>query len=262
MSNEQIWLLEKATGLSATELRMQNIKPDSLNLEAKEIYMNMLQQRKNHVPLQYILGQWEFMGLPINCRPGVLIPRFDTEILAEEAIKFLMKYEKPKVLDLCTGSGCIAISLAHFCKKSQPLVTGVDISPVALELACENAHLNNLKIDFILSDLFECVEGKFDCITVNPPYIPSNEIKKLQKEVQQEPVLALDGGTDGLDFYRSIIAACGEYMNESAAIFLEIGSEQGQDVFVMLDMLHKFENVKIINDLENRHRVVYAQKGK
>jgi len=257
MNKEQVWMLEKATGLSATELRLKAIKPDSLEGKAKEIYLNMVEQRENHIPLQYILGQWEFMGLPINCRPGVLIPRFDTEILAEETVKFLMKYEQPKVLDLCTGSGCIAISLAYFCKNAQ--VTGADISHIALDLAYENAQINNLKIRFVQSNLFDNINGKFDCITVNPPYIPSGEIKLLQKEVQQEPVLALDGGTDGLDFYRAIASACSNYMNEGAAIFLEIGSDQGQDV---MDMLHKFENVSIIKDLENRDRVVYAQKGK
>jgi len=255
MSKELDWLLEKATGLSSTEIRLRNITLETLKPCAKEKFLNMLEQRKNHVPLQYILEQWEFMGLPINCRPGVLIPRFDTEVLVEAAIKFLKDYKTSSVLDLCTGSGCIAISLAHFCNAD---VSAVDISPIALELARENAQLNNLKIKFIQSDLFEKVKGKFDCITVNPPYIPSDEIKYLQKEVQQEPALALDGGVDGLDFYRAIISNCREYMNEGAAIFLEIGSNQAQDV---ADMLHKFKNIRIINDLENRNRVVCAQKG-
>jgi len=259
MNKEIEWLLEKATGLSSTELRLKNITQDTLEPKAKKIFLNMMEQRKNNIPLQYILGRWEFMGLPINCRPGVLIPRFDTEVLAEEAIKFLKKQNKPRVLDLCTGSGCIAISLASFCQEAE--VNAVDISPIALDLAKENAQLNNLKINFLLSDLFENVDGKFDCITVNPPYIPSGEIINLQEEVQQEPTLALDGGVDGLDFYRAIISTCSEYMNANAAIFLEIGYNQAQDV---TDMLQKcgFKNIKIIKDLENRHRVVQAEKGK
>jgi len=248
-------MLQKATGLSITELRLND--DIQLNTEAKKNFENMMEQRKNHIPLQYILGQWEFMGLPINCRPGVLIPRADTEVLAEEAINFLKSFDRGLALDLCTGSGCVAISLAHFCPQAH--ISAVDISPTALELAQQNAKLNKVEkqISFIKSDLFNNVSGKFDCITVNPPYISSAEMATLSEEVKQEPTLALHGGEDGLDFYRAIIPACNEYLRPTGVVFFEIGATQGRAV---TDLLHDsgFRGVTIIKDLEDRHRVVQA----
>jgi len=257
-SHETIWLLEKATGLSVTQLRLADdhtlLSPESVSL-----FLHMIEQRRSNMPLQYILGSWDFMGLPMECRPGVLIPRGDTEVLASEAIDFLQgllnSSSHLKALDICTGSGCVGVSMAYFCPKLH--VTATDINPIALGLAQENAECHNVRdrMAFIHSDLFENISGKFHCITANPPYIPTLEIASLSEVVRQEPVLALDGGLDGLDFYRAIIPACGSFLFPGGGIFLEIGDTQGEAVVKMMRD-YGFKDVAIINDIEDRHRVV------
>lgn len=253
--HEVIWLLEKATEIPASQLR---IKTDDFVIapDAAQGFEQMLKRRQRHEPLQYILGQWEFMGLPMLCRPGVLIPRSDTELLATEAIRFLQNSAKnPVALDLCTGSGCVGIALAHFCPGARVCLS--DIDPAALELARDNARLNGVydSLDFIQSDLFTEINERFHCITANPPYIPTAEIQGLQEEVKMEPVLALDGGADGLDFYRAIIPECRKYLKAKGCLFLEVGAEQGK---VVADMLryHGFRAVAMIKDLEDRYRVL------
>ena len=256
-SHETLWLLEKATGLTSTQLRLAN-ESTILNPEAEKLFLHMIEQRCRHVPLQYILGCWDFMGLPMKCRPGVLIPRGDTEVLAQEAIKFLNHCPgNMTALDICTGSGCVGIGIAKFCPKVH--VTAVDIDVSALALAEENAVNNAVgdRISFVRSDLFEKINSQFNCITSNPPYIPTHEIISLSKEVQQEPVLALDGGKDGLDFYRTIIPACRKYLLPGGGVFLEIGNTQGEIVMEMMHS-HGFNNVAIVNDIEGRPRVVQA----
>ena len=253
--HETLWMLEKATGLTTTELRLAN-ENTPLSPEARSLFLHMIEQRRHHIPLQYILGNWEFMGLTMECRPGVLIPRGDTEILATEAIRFLQNCSgNPVALDMCTGSGCVGISLAYFCPTSH--VTATDIDQKALALATENALNNNVinRMNFVQSNLFEKVHDQFDCITANPPYIPTLEIADLSDEVQQEPPLALDGGVDGLDFYRIIIPASIKYLYPGGGIFLEIGDTQGEAVTEMMKQ-HNFCDVKMIKDLENRDRVV------
>jgi len=250
-----LWLLEKATGFSGTQLRLID-EGLELNPEAGRKFADMLEQSRRHVPIQYILGSWDFMGLPMKCRPGVLIPRADTEILAEEAVSFLQNFPgNPVVLDLCTGSGCVGISVAHFCPNAR--VNAVDIDPLALELSRENAVLNGVqdRMDFVRSNLFEEIEGHFHCITANPPYIPSGDIAGLAEEVKQEPVLALDGGSDGMEFYRTIVPECRGYLKPKGGLFLEVGADQGKAVAEMMKA-HDFRGVMIIKDLEDRHRVV------
>ena len=245
-----LWLLEKATGMTTTQLRLAD-ENTVLEIEAERQFRHMIEQRDNGVPLQYILGEWDFMGIPIKCRPGVLIPRRDTEVLAEEAISFLKNKDKPVALDLCTGSGCVAIAIAGFCVH----VTAADICREALELAQENAELNGCQISLIESDLFENITGRFNCITANPPYIPADTIKTLSPEVRQEPEKALNGGPDGLDFYRAIIPQSKEYLTPGGGLFLEIGNTQGKEV---KEIMHSngFKAVVTVKDFEDRDRVV------
>lgn len=179
-------------------------------------------------PLQYIIGEWEFYGLPFEVNENCLCPRGDTELLVELAIKHLPK--GADFLELCTGSGCIPVSL---CKNRQDVKgKATDLFPETLEIAKRNAERNGVsdKIDFVLSDVFgvdRWKEYKFDAIISNPPYIPTKDIEDLSKEVKREPRAALDGGEDGLDFYRVIIGQYGKYLKENGIMLLEIGYDQG-----------------------------------
>jgi len=253
---EGLWLLEKITGVSVAGLYLAD-QNSTLAEQYKQKFLEMIEQRKNKVPLQYILGEWDFMGFPIKCRKNVLIPRRDTEILVEDAAKYLTNNtnNNKTLLDLCTGTGCIGIALAEFFSH----ITFADISADAIALAQENAELNEIshKATFVQSDLFDKINGRFDCITVNPPYIETDVLPTLSPEVQQEPTLALDGGEDGLDFYRKIIPVCKNFLAPNGSIFLEIGDEQGQDVRYLLKQ-NGFANVLIIKDLELRDRVVHS----
>jgi release factor glutamine methyltransferase len=215
-------------------------------------YENTLKKRAEHVPLQYIVGETEFMGLKFKVNSNVLIPRQDTETLVEEALKVV----KPgmKVLDLCTGSGCIIISILH--NVSEVEGYAIDISKQALLVAKENAKLNEVQVMFERSDLFDNVTGTFDVIVSNPPYIRTEEIAKLMPEVSHfEPIEALDGKEDGLYFYRRIIEQCREYLNPQGKILFEIGYDQGEEVSSLLREAG-FYGVQIIKDLAHNDRVV------
>ncbi|MCL1988834.1 MAG: peptide chain release factor N(5)-glutamine methyltransferase [Firmicutes bacterium] len=252
---EGLWILEKITGVSVAGLHLADSN-SQLAPQYEEQFLKMIEQRKNNVPLQYILGEWDFMGVKIKCRENVLIPRRDTEILVEETINYLKNSTGDKtLLDLCTGTGCIGIALArHFSH-----ITFSDISSDAIALAKENAELNKIaeKSTFVQSDLFDKINGTFDCITVNPPYISEEGLKTLPLDVQKEPLLALDGGKDGLNFYRKIIPICKNFLTPNGAIFMEIGNKQGNDVRFML-LENGFSCAMIIKDLELRDRVVYG----
>lgn len=180
-------------------------------------------------PLQYILGEWAFLGLPMRVRPGVLIPRADTEILAERAVALIRQYGYRKVLDLCCGSGCIGIALARLCGAD---VTATDLSPDCCALACENAALNGVHLDVRQGDLFDALERRagFDLIACNPPYLDEKDWANLQREVTYEPRLALDGGPDGLYFYRRIAAEYRAHLRPGGTLLLEIGSTQAEPV--------------------------------
>lgn len=215
-------------------------------------YQIALRKRAEHVPLQYIVGETEFMGLKFKVNSSVLIPRQDTETLVEEALKVI----KPgmRVLDLCTGSGCVIVSILHNVTDVEGYA--VDISKQALNVAKENARLNDVSVMFEPSDLFDHVTGTFDVIVSNPPYIRSSEIVKLMPEVQSfEPMEALDGKEDGLHFYRRIVAECREYLNPGGRIFFEIGYDQSGEVSELL-LKAGFREVKIVKDLAHNDRVV------
>lgn len=215
-------------------------------------YEIALKKRAERVPLQYIVGETEFMGLKFKVNSNVLIPRQDTETLVEEALKVV----KPgmRVLDLCTGSGCIIISILRNVTNVEGYA--IDISKQALNVAKENARLNDVSVMFERSDLFDNVTGTFDIIVSNPPYIRTEEIVKLMPEVQSfEPMEALDGKEDGLYFYREIVAECKDYLNPGGRILFEIGYDQGEAVSVLLREAG-FADVRVIKDLAHNDRVV------
>ena len=213
-------------------------------------------------PLQYITGIQEFMKLNFLVTKDVLIPRPDTEILVEEVIRKAENISNPVILDLCTGSGAIAVSLAKYIKNVH--ICAVDISSKALEIAKKNAELNGVKnnIEFIESNLFDKIkERKFDIIVSNPPYIETETIKTLSKDVQSEPKIALDGGKDGLDFYRKIADSGSKYLNRQGYICLEIGYNQRIAVRQILENKKRYVNVNCIKDLCGNDRVITAQIG-
>ena len=213
-------------------------------------------------PLQYITGIQEFMKLNFLVTKDVLIPRPDTEILVEEVIRKAENISNPVILDLCTGSGAIAVSLAKYIKNVH--ICAVDISSKALEIAKKNAELNGVKnnIEFIESNLFDKIkERKFDIIVSNPPYIETETIKTLSKDVQSEPKIALDGGKDGLDFYRKIADSGSKYLNRQGYICLEIGYNQRIAVRQILENKKRYVNINCIKDLCGNDRVITAQIG-
>lgn len=222
-----------------------------------EKYNELVNQRAGHIPLQHIIGTQEFMGLTFKVNENVLIPRQDTELMVENVVDYLGNDERT-VLDMCTGSGCIAVSIDRLSKNSK--VTAVDISEKALEVAQENNRLNNANVTFIQSDLFTNVTGKYDIIVSNPPYIRTDEIPKLMEEVKMhEPVMALDGMEDGLYFYKKICGEASDYLNDNGKIFFEIGYDQGDDVSEILRQ-NRFCNIEVLKDLSGNDRVVIARK--
>ena len=214
----------------------------------------------NHIPLQYITNHQEFMKLDFYVDENVLIPRSDTEILVEEVINQCSKNEEKqyKILDLCTGSGIVGISLAKYIKNCE--VVCADISKKALEIANKNAKNNNVNnIKFIYSNMFSNIKDKFDIIVSNPPYIKREVIEELEKEVQNEPHIALDGGIDGLDFYKIIINQAYDYLNDTGGLFLEIGYDQREEVTNLLKRSGKFGNIYSKKDLYDNDRVIVTK---
>ncbi|MBR5565612.1 MAG: peptide chain release factor N(5)-glutamine methyltransferase [Roseburia sp.] len=225
---------------------------DEITGEQLAEYESVLKKRAEHIPLQYIIGETEFMGLPFKVNSSVLIPRQDTETLVEEALKVA----KPgmKVFDMCTGSGCIIISILHHGKELEGYAS--DISRHAINVAKENAKLNHVAVSFETGDLFDHIKGKYDIIVSNPPYIRTEEIAKLMPEVQNfEPFDALDGKEDGLFFYRRIVEQAGGYLNPGGYLLFEIGHDQGEDVSELMKQAG-FNDVSVIKDLVGNDRVV------
>lgn len=228
---------------------------EDITQDAQKEYEIAVQKRAEHIPLQYIIGEQEFMGLRFKVNSNVLIPRQDTETLVEQVLKIV----KPgmKVLDLCTGSGCVLISVL----KNAPELTGMgsDISKTALLVAKENAKLHEVDAEWVRSDLFDNITETFDVIMANPPYIPTGEILSLMPEVRDfEPENALDGGVDGLDFYRKIVGQVKDYLNPGGYVYMEIGYDQGEAVSELMRNAG-FTEVEVIKDLARNDRVV---KGK
>jgi release factor glutamine methyltransferase len=214
-------------------------------------------RRNNGEPLQYILGEWEFMGLTIKCDPRALIPRMETEFLVEMAAGWLRerRLAAPRILDACTGSGCIAIAMARLVPGAG--VTACDISPAALALARENAEQNGQSIRFIQSDLLEQVRGPFDLIISNPPYITTAEMHSLPDSVRNyEPHLALHGGGDGLEAYRRLAPAAYKALSPGGAVFLEIGPTGAAELFRAAG----FIKIEISPDLAGIPRYIQGEK--
>ncbi len=267
-------LLEDLCGVDREELFLQGDK--IISRRESEIFMNAVTRRMGHYPVQYITGKQEFMGLTFTVNQNVLIPRMDTEILVEEVMRQLN--DKSRILDMCTGSGCILLSLLYYSNDCEGV--GVDISEEALDVAKDNAgrlilddtfdllfktggmgkkHLDEDKIEFIQSNLFNDVRGRFDIIVSNPPYIRSDVIPTLMEEVRDyEPILALDGKEDGLYFYRKIIEKSPDYLNPGGLLFFEIGYDQAHDVVALMEKAG-FKDVTVVQDYAHLDRVVWGR---
>lgn len=223
-------------------------------------YLDNIRKLAGGYPIQYITNHQEFMKLDFYVDNYVLIPRADTEILVEEAIDFIRnkKSKKIKILDICTGSGAIAVSVAKNIENAYVYAT--DLSDKALEIAQKNAWKNGVlnKCEFIKSDMFENITGKFDVIISNPPYIKKSILKELDLKVQQEPMMALDGGEDGLNFYRILSENAYKFLKEDGALLLEIGYDQKEEVINLLKKSCKYKKVYSKKDLSGNDRVVCA----
>lgn len=265
---------------------------DEINDKKVEEFRKLLKKLENGIPIQYIINNQEFMGLNFYVDENVLIPQPDTEILVEEVIKYCNELrnnesedketnkdykenieKKPiinkedkninkktiKILDLCTGSGIIGISIYKYLENVE--IYASDISQKALNIAEKNTNLNNAKINFINSDMFENIHIKdFDIIVSNPPYIESKVIESLSKEVQNEPKLALDGGEDGLKFYRCILENAKDYLRKNGAIFLEIGYDQKEKIEEILKSYKIYKETKCIKDFGGNNRVIIIKR--
>ena len=219
-------------------------------------YESLLEQRGQRIPLQHLTGKTWFYGLPFTVNEHVLIPRQDTEILVEEALK--RAKSGMKILDMCTGSGCILLSVLSNCPSV--MGTGVDLSEKALETARKNAADLKIKAEFLHSDLFKQVEGSFDLILSNPPYIRTDVIPTLMPEVRDhEPWMALDGKEDGLYFYRKILEQAGAYLTPGGWLCFEIGYDQGEDLRALMQR-QGLEQIEIVKDLAWLDRVAVGRK--
>lgn len=244
------YLMEYVCKLDKSQYYLRN--REEMEPEKWQEYEVLLRKRAEHVPLQYITGSQEFMGLEFKVNSQVLIPRQDTETLVEEALKVL----EPgmSVLDLCTGSGCIIVSLL---KHKEGLIgTASDISKQAILVAKENAKQHQVEAEFVSSDLFKSITGTFDMIISNPPYIPTDVINGLMPEVKNfEPMAALDGKEDGLFFYREIVGEAGKFLNSNGYLYFEIGHDQGGRVAAIMED-SGYRNVRVVKDLAGNDRVV------
>ncbi len=256
--------------IDAEVLLMHAVRFDKVQLFTKNNYILsveedlsfelFLKERAKFKPVQYIVGKCEFMSLDFIVNESTLIPRGDTEILVEALIEYIKKYDFKTILDIGTGSGAVAVSTAAYCP--QVSVTAVDVSEDALKTAKDNAKLNNVseRVSFFKSDVFKDVSGKFDAIVSNPPYIKSDLIPNLLPQVKDfEPLIALDGGTDGLYFYKKIISGSCRYLSNTGMLFFEIGFDQGEEVSGIM-RYYGFADIKILKDLAGLDRVVLGKK--
>ncbi len=259
-------LLEEAAQVNKAYLLMHANEKLKLSCEdsIEDRYFKMIDMRAKRIPLQHIVGYQDFMSLRFKVNNNVLVPRFDTEVLVEEALKHV--HDGMRILDMCTGSGCILVSILKY--SNDCCGVGVDISDKALEVAKENADIllsdrTDVDVTFIKSDLFNELnkENRFDVIVSNPPYIQTEVIKTLDSEVKDhDPIIALDGGRDGLDFYRRIIDNAGDYLNPGGVIIFEIGYDEAQEVLNLLERAG-YINISVIKDLSGLDRVVVGYKS-
>ena len=233
---------------------------EKLDLEVKRKFFEDIELLKQGIPLQYITKTQEFMKLDFYVDSNVLIPQPDTEILVEEVLDILNQEENKKsILDLCTGSGAIGVSIAKYADNIS--VTMSDISKNALEIAKKNAITNEVidKCNFVLSNMFKNIEEKFDIIVSNPPYIKLQDISSLSKEVQNEPKLALDGGEDGLEFYRVIADNAYKYLNKDGILAIEIGYDQKEEVIKLLEVEGHYTDIYSKRDLSGNDRIIICK---
>ena len=253
-------LLEHICGTDRNTLLVHGDR--TVSPEEEKQYLDAVERRSRRIPLQQITGQQEFMGLPFWVNSNVLIPRQDTEVLVEEVLKHT--HDGMQILDMCTGSGCILISILHYSNDCEGL--GVDISSPALEVAEENAERllsgrTGVSARFLQSDLFEAVDGKYDILVSNPPYIRSAVVDTLMPEVKDyEPRIALDGEEDGLVFYRRILSDCKKNLKKGGMLFFEIGYDQAEDVKGMMEQ-SGFLEVTVKKDFGGLDRVVFGTLG-
>ena len=254
------YLLEYVTGVSKA---MYFAEPErAVSEENADRYIDCIRRRAAHIPLQHITGEQEFMGYPFCVNEHVLIPRQDTEILVEEAIQVMRP--KMKVLDMCTGSGCIVLSILKMCREKYYMTDlqgiGADVSEEALKVARENGRRFGVPVTWIQSDLFAKIpeEEKYDVIVSNPPYIETAVIDTLQEEVRlHDPYIALDGKEDGLYFYRRIISEAGKYLKMQGKLMFEIGCDQAEAVEELMKNAG-YEQITVKKDLAGLDRVVYG----
>ena len=246
------WIMVEVTGKSRSMLPFHGTFSSA---ETRKI-MEAVEKRLQHIPLAYIFGKTNFYGYDLEVNENVLIPRLDTEILIEKVKNdIISRKEKVSVLDIGTGSGAIAIVLK---KETDAEVTAIDFSKAALEVAERNAMKHDADIRFIHSNVFENVEGKFDYIVSNPPYIETDVVKGLDSEVvDHEPIMALDGGEDGLDFYRQIINEAPKFLNKGGKLCFEIGYNQAEAVSNL--MKNRFKDIQVYKDYGDNDRVVVGE---
>ena len=274
--NQGIMML-KNEGIEAPQNKARSILEYTLNTtrqhlliyDNKEVtkqkqaeYIKNINRLIKGEPLQYIIGYQEFMKLKFVVNKDVLIPQPDTEILVEETLNIIKNIPNPVILDLCTGSGAIAVSIAKYIQNAKIYAT--DISKKTLEIAKQNAKLNGVSnsIEFIGSNLFDKIKDKkFDVIISNPPYIKTDEIKTLSKEVQNEPKIALDGGKDGLDFYRKIIKEGYKHLNRQGYLCLEIGYDQKNQVLKLINDERRYVETYSKKDLCQNDRIIITRIG-
>ncbi len=261
--NEARIILSYATGMTQSEIIAHS--KELMKEDDFEEYERRIQDRLTGTPLQYITGVQDFMGIPIRVNRNVLIPRLDTEVVVEEALKIIEQkgWAHPDVLDMCTGSGAIGVSIAV--KSPESIVTMTDVSEEALKTAMQNAGLNevNRKCVFLLGDMFDALppDREYDMIICNPPYIETKEIERLSIEVREkEPRLALDGGKDGLDFYRRIAKDAGAHLRTGGVLVLEIGYDQAGSVKRILGKAKTFTDIHKIRDLAGLDRAIIAER--
>lgn len=254
---DALLMLSHILGKDPLALRLDGAR--ELSPEDSARYRALSSRRAERQPLQYLLGEQWFYGLPYFVDERVLIPRQETESLCEMGIAHLKRLPAPSALDLCTGSGAIAVTLRHHCPHAE--VSAADLSPDALAVARSNALRHDAPITFYEGDLFAPLKGLcFDLILSNPPYIESGECPTLQEEVRREPLMALDGGTDGLDFYRRIAREAPLHLKPGGLLAMEIGSGQGAQVAGLLKAAGAYRQVSVAKDLYGLDRIVKAYK--
>ena len=252
--------LKYCFNISKIDLIMK--KDEAVEPEVQKKLFDIIKLRTEHVPLQYILGYWYFMDLKFKVGEGVLIPREDTEVLVKKSLDYLQNVEGPNIIDLCSGSGCVAISVKKSLgEKSE--VYAAELSQIAFSYLQENIFLNECKVTAINGDVFKISsdfqDEFFDAVISNPPYIKTGDLSCLQEEVKKEPRLALEGGEDGLYFYKNICKTWIPKLKSGGMIAFEVGFDQAQDVKTIMEN-YGIKAIRIFKDINNIDRAVIGQK--